>query len=51
MKTIDIGEASSPLAEYVRQAQAEPLVLTEHGAPTVMLLSLPNADLETVRST
>ena len=39
MKTIDIGEASSPLAEYVRQAQAEPLVLTDHGAPTAVLLA------------
>ena len=48
MKTIDIGEASSPLAEYVRQAQAEPLVFTDHGAPTAVLLSLRNADLETV---
>jgi prevent-host-death family protein len=48
MKSIDIGEASSPLAEYVRQARAEPLILTDHGAPTAVLLSLPNADLETV---
>jgi prevent-host-death family protein len=47
MKTIDIGNASRPLAEYVRQAQAEPLVLTDHGTPTAVLLSLPNADLET----
>jgi prevent-host-death family protein len=48
MKTIDIGEASSPLADYVRRAQTEPLVVTDNGTPTAVLLSLDNADLETI---
>jgi prevent-host-death family protein len=48
MKTIDIEKASGTLAEYVRQAQAEPLVLTDRGTPRAVLLSLSNADLETV---
>jgi hypothetical protein len=48
VKTIDIGNASSPVAEYVEQARTEPLVFTDHRAPTAVILSLVNADLETV---
>ncbi|CAN5764180.1 hypothetical protein BH23PLA1_BH23PLA1_36690 [soil metagenome] len=48
MKTIDIGEASSPLADYVKRATAEPLVVTENGEPTAVILSLSNTDLETI---
>ena len=47
MKTIDIGEASGPLADYVRRAQTEPLIVTDHGTPTAVLLPLANVDLET----
>ena len=48
MKTIDIEEALSPLADYVRRAGNEPLVVTVDGAPTAVILALDNADLETV---
>jgi prevent-host-death family protein len=48
VKTIDIGEASGTLAEYLKQAQTEPVVFTEHGSPTAVILTLPNTDLETV---
>jgi PHD/YefM family antitoxin component YafN of YafNO toxin-antitoxin module len=48
VKTIDIGEASSPLAEYLEHARTEPLVFTDHGAPTAVILYLVNTDLETV---
>ena len=48
MKTVEINNASSPLAEYVKQAQIEPLVVTEHGAPTAVILSLSNTDIETI---
>ncbi|HWE40423.1 MAG TPA: type II toxin-antitoxin system prevent-host-death family antitoxin [Isosphaeraceae bacterium] len=48
MKTIEIAEASSPLSDYVRRAQGEPLVVTEAGAPTAVLLPLSNSDLETI---
>ncbi len=47
MKTIDIGEASGTLAEYLQQVRTEPLVVTEHGAPTAVILTLVNTDLET----
>jgi hypothetical protein len=48
LKTIEIDDASSPLADYLEQARTEPLVFTDHGAPTAIILSLVNADLETV---
>ena len=48
MKTIDISEATSPLADYVRGAREEPLVITDNGAPTAVILPLADADLETV---
>jgi prevent-host-death family protein len=48
MKTIEIGEATSPLADYVSRAQTEPIVFTQNGSPTAVILSLANTDLETV---
>ena len=47
MKTIDIGEASSTLAEYLQQARTEPFVFTDHGTPTAVILTLVNTDMET----
>ena len=48
MKTIDVSEASSPLTDSVKWAQAEPLVVTDNGSPTAVILPLANVDLETV---
>jgi prevent-host-death family protein len=48
MKTIEIGEATHPLADYVQGVQSEPLVITDHGTPTAVILSLTNVDLEDV---
>ena len=48
MKTIEIGAATGPLADSIRRARGEPLVVTEDGAPTAVVLPLGNADLETV---
>jgi prevent-host-death family protein len=48
MKTIDIGEASGPLSDYVKWAQTEPLVVTDNGTPTAVILPLTNADWETI---
>lgn len=48
MKTIEVTGALEPLSDYVREAQSEPLVVTDHGAPTAVILSLANTDLETV---
>jgi prevent-host-death family protein len=48
MKTIEIGEATRPLADYIEGVQSEPLVITDHGTPTAVILSLLGNDLETV---
>ena len=40
MKTIEIGEATSPLADYIEGVQSEPLVITDHGTPTAVDLPL-----------
>ena len=48
MKTIEIADATSPLADYVPGVQSEPLVITEHGKPTAVILPLADTDLETV---
>jgi hypothetical protein len=48
MKTIEIGEATNPLADYLQGVQSKPLVITDPGLPTAMILPLANTDLETV---
>ena len=48
MKTVEIGDATSPLADYVKGVHSEPLVITDHGLPTAVILPLANTDLETV---
>ena len=48
MKTIDIGEASGTLTDYLEQARTEPVVFTDHGTPTDVILTLANSDLEMV---
>lgn len=48
MKTIEVKEAISTLSEYTKDVCKEPLVLTEKGKPVAVLVSVQNADLETV---
>jgi prevent-host-death family protein len=48
MKTIEVGEATNPLADYIAEVQSEPLVITDHGTPKAVILSLSDVDLETV---
>jgi antitoxin (DNA-binding transcriptional repressor) of toxin-antitoxin stability system len=48
MKTLEIGEATQPLANYISGVRTEPLVLTDHGTPTAVILALTGTDLETV---
>jgi prevent-host-death family protein len=48
MKTIEIGDATSPLADYIEGVQSEPLVITDHGTPTAVILPLVGTDLETI---
>jgi antitoxin (DNA-binding transcriptional repressor) of toxin-antitoxin stability system len=48
MKTVEIGEATAPLANYIPGVQLEPLVVTDHGTPTAVILPLANTDMETL---
>jgi antitoxin (DNA-binding transcriptional repressor) of toxin-antitoxin stability system len=48
MKTVEIAEATSPLADYIPGLRTEPLVITEHGTPTAVMLPLNDVDLESI---
>ena len=48
MKTVEIADATSPLADYVEGVRAEPLVITDHGTPTAVILPLTDVDLESI---
>ncbi len=49
MKTLEMAKATAPLAEYAEKAAKEPLVLTVDGKPKVALVSVEDADWESVR--
>ena len=38
MKTIDMGDATAPLAKYVRDARRKPVVVTRRGKPLAVLV-------------
>ncbi|MGQ9625789.1 MAG: type II toxin-antitoxin system Phd/YefM family antitoxin [Anaerolineae bacterium] len=48
MKTIEVAQATAPLAEYARDLSKEPVILTIGGKPVAALVPIENADLETV---
>jgi PHD/YefM family antitoxin component YafN of YafNO toxin-antitoxin module len=48
MKTVEIVDGTSPLADYVPGVRTEPLVITDHGTPTAVMLPLDNVDLESI---
>jgi prevent-host-death family protein len=48
MKTVELDQATAPLAEYAREAKHGPVLLTEHGHPVAALLSLENVDAESL---
>ena len=48
MKTVEIADATSPLADYVPGVRTEPLVITDHGTPTAVMLPVGHADLESI---
>lgn len=47
MKTLEIHQATAPLAEYARKVKEEPVILTARGKPVAALVPIENADLET----
>ena len=48
MKTLEVAQATAPLADYAGDVKNEPLILTINGKPIAALIPLENADLETV---
>ena len=49
MKTVDIRQATASLAEYAQEVKHEPVIVAAEGKPIAALVSLENADWETVR--
>lgn len=47
MKTLELQQATAPLAEYARDAKKEPVILTIDGKPIAAVVSLENVDIET----
>ena len=48
MRVIEKAEATAPLAEYTRSVKKEPVIVTRKGKPIAALVSIEDADLETV---
>jgi antitoxin (DNA-binding transcriptional repressor) of toxin-antitoxin stability system len=48
MKTLEIDQATAPLADYARELVDEPIILTRDGNPVAALMTLENVDWETV---
>ena len=48
MKTLEMQQATGELASYADQVRQEPVVVTDRGKPVMALMSIENADLETV---
>ena len=48
MKTLEMTKATAPLAEYAGEVRKEPVIVTRNGKPVAALVSVENADLETV---
>lgn len=48
MKTVEMKQATAPLADYAREVEKEPVIVTEHGRPVATLMPIENADRETV---
>lgn len=48
MNTIELVQATASLAEYAKNVSQGPLIVTVKGKPTAALVSIENADAETV---
>jgi prevent-host-death family protein len=49
MKTLEITQATAPLAEYAREVSKEPVIVTLDGKPIAALVPIENVDWETIR--
>jgi prevent-host-death family protein len=48
MKKVEMAKATASLADYAREVDKEPVIVTVKGKPTAALVSIENADLETI---
>ncbi len=48
MKTVEKTDATASLAEYATHIENGPVIITDHGKPVAALVSIENADIETV---
>jgi hypothetical protein len=46
--TLEVAEATQPMAAYVEKTHSGPLVLTENGQPVAVMVSIELADLESI---
>jgi len=47
MKTVEIKDATAPLADYARQASIEPVIVTSNGKPMAAVIDMTGVDAET----
>lgn len=48
MKTVEMKKANQTLSDYAKNLKKEPVIFTKSGKPVAALVSLQNADMETV---
>ncbi len=48
MKTVEVAKATLPLSDYTKKVKKEPVIITKKGKPVAALVSIINADIETV---
>ncbi len=48
MKKVEMAKATASLADYAREVDKEPIIVTVKGKPTAALVSIENADWETL---
>jgi len=48
MKTVEFAKATLPLSDYTKKVKKEPVIITKEGKPVAALVSITNADIETV---
>lgn len=48
MRKVELADATESLAHYVQSMEEGPLVVTRYGRPIALLVSVADADVETV---
>ena len=48
MKMVSLNDATASLADYARQVETQPVIVTKRGKPVAALVSVRDADAETI---